>query len=194
MKRILTVLLPVILSTYLPMCAVVSLPGCLVDKYIPQDVRESLQYGSEWLGVFWKAYGNEQPAAETREEPAQVAAMINDSAKPKTECEFEKQQNELPVNAVAGPNFTITVEAPLETVNFAIPKQLEFNEKQFENDLRILIQKQVGLYQQDLNKHEIQVQRGELRDRVRVAQKHFQKTVRELHELKVKARKARTSL
>jgi hypothetical protein len=155
-----------------------------------------MQYGSEWLGVFFKAYSNEPAApAEAMETPA-IATMTHalPAAKAEPDCPLQKQKLDRK-SMITAPNITIQVEAPaLETVSFDYPKLMEINQRQFSSDLRELVQEQMLLHEKNLNKVELHSEREKLRIAVREAQHQFQQAMRDLHQEKARASKAKALL
>jgi hypothetical protein len=66
MKKLIAFLISSVIPVIIPMCVLVSLPVCVAEKYMPQDLKNSIHYGVEFFHLVWAANGDlkQQPVAE----------------------------------------------------------------------------------------------------------------------------------
>jgi hypothetical protein len=117
MKKMIAFLISTVIPVIIPMCVLVSLPVCVAEKYLPQDMKNSIQYGVQFFHLVWAANGDskQEPAAAQELTPyveSTVTSMTLASLEPEPDCEFvQKPQSENP--------------ALLEVDSFTLEHQLE---------------------------------------------------------------------
>lgn len=94
MKKMIAFLISTVIPVIIPMCVIVSLPVCVAEKYLPQDMKNSVQYGMRFFHLVWAANGDskeQQPLAEQELTPyveSTVTSMTLASLEPEPDCEF----------------------------------------------------------------------------------------------------------
>ncbi|MCI0618022.1 hypothetical protein L0244_34035 [bacterium] len=94
MKKMIAFLMSTVIPVIIPMCVIVSLPVCVAEKYLPQDMKNSVQYGMRFFHLVWAANGDskeQQPLAEQELTPyveSTVTSMTLASLEPEPDCEF----------------------------------------------------------------------------------------------------------
>jgi hypothetical protein len=94
MKKMIAFLISTVIPVIIPMCVIVSLPVCVAEKYLPQDMKNSVQYGMRFFHLVWAANGDskeQQPLDEQELTPyveSTVTSMTLASFEPEPDCEF----------------------------------------------------------------------------------------------------------
>ncbi len=96
MKKLIAFLISTVIPVIIPMCVIVSLPVCVAEKYLPQDVKNSVQYGMRFFHLVWAANDDskvQQTFAEQELTPyveSTVTSMTFASLalEPEPDCEF----------------------------------------------------------------------------------------------------------
>jgi hypothetical protein len=70
MKKILAFIASGVIPTFIPICALLTLPVCMAEKYIPQDIQKSFAYGIQFFRLVLNP---------TIEAPTQVASIKADA-------------------------------------------------------------------------------------------------------------------
>jgi hypothetical protein len=103
MKKLIAFLISNVIPVIIPMCVLVSLPVCVAEKYLPQDVKNSLRYGVEFFHLVWAANGDlkQEPIAEHELTPhveATVTSMTLASLETEPDCPFVEREQTWPAN------------------------------------------------------------------------------------------------
>ncbi|MCI0415332.1 hypothetical protein L0222_21375 [bacterium] len=93
MKKLIAFLISTVIPVFIPMCAIMTLPVCLAEKYLPRELQNSIQYGMRFFQLVWTANGDKQqqtPAAQrvTPVVESTVTSMTIASFEPESECEW----------------------------------------------------------------------------------------------------------
>ncbi len=94
MNKMIAFLISTVIPVIIPMCVLVSLPVCVAEKYLPQDMKNSIQYGVRFFHLVWAANGDSkepQPITEQELTPyveSTVTSMTLASFEPEPDCEF----------------------------------------------------------------------------------------------------------
>jgi hypothetical protein len=94
MNKMIAFLISTVIPVIIPMCVLVSLPVCVAEKYLPQDMKNSIQYGVRFFNLVWAANGDskeQQPIVEQELTPyveSTVTSMTLASFEPESDCEF----------------------------------------------------------------------------------------------------------
>jgi hypothetical protein len=96
MKKLIAFLISTVIPVIIPICAIVSLPVCVAEKYLPQDVKNSIQYGVQFFHLVWAANGDLKQQLPAKQEltpyvEATVTSMRFVSLNPEPECEFAQK-------------------------------------------------------------------------------------------------------
>jgi hypothetical protein len=93
MKKITAFLISTVIPVIIPMCVIVSLPVCVAQKYLPQDLKNNLRYGVQFFSLVLAANGDsleQQPVTEQELTPyveSTVTSMTLASYEPE-QCPF----------------------------------------------------------------------------------------------------------
>jgi hypothetical protein len=103
MKKLIAFLISSVIPVIIPMCVLVSLPVCVAEKYLPQDLKNSIHYGVEFFHLVWAANGDlkQQPVAEHELTPhveTTVTSMTLASYEPESDCPFVEREQAWPAN------------------------------------------------------------------------------------------------
>ncbi len=131
MKKVIAFLISTVIPVIIPMCVLVSLPVCVAEKYLPQDMKNSIQYGVRFLHLVWAANGDskeQQSIAEQELTPyveSTVTSMTLASLETEPDCEFvQKPEPENP--ALFEVDSFPTLEHQLETkIDVIVDKALD---------------------------------------------------------------------
>ena len=101
MKKLIAFLISTVIPVIIPMCVLVSLPVCVAEKYLPQDLKNSLQYGVQFFSLVLAANGDlkQQPVAEHELTPyveSTVTSMTLASLETEPDCPFVERENMWP--------------------------------------------------------------------------------------------------
>jgi hypothetical protein len=101
MKKLIAFLISTVIPVVLPICAIVTLPVCVAEKYLPPDLRTSIQYGVQFFHLVWAANGDskQQPVVEKELTPyveSTVTSMTLASLEPEPDCEFAHREESGP--------------------------------------------------------------------------------------------------
>lgn len=129
MKKLIAFLISTVIPVIIPMCVLVSLPVCVAEKYMPQDMKNSIHYGVEFFHLVWAANGDlkQQPVAEQELTPhveSTVTSMTLASLESESDCPFVEREQTWPAN--------------LEVESFPI---LEDQQDQLESKIDIIVDK-----------------------------------------------------
>lgn len=103
MKKLIAFLISTVIPVIIPMCVLVSLPVCVAEKYMPQDLKNSIHYGVEFFHLVWAANGDlkQQPVAEQQLTPhveSTVTSMKLASLEPESDCPFVEREQTWPAD------------------------------------------------------------------------------------------------
>ena len=103
MKKLIAFLISTVIPVIIPMCVLVSLPVCVAERYLPQDLKNSLQYGVQFFSLVLAANGDlkQQPLAEHELTPyveSTVTSMTLASFETESDCPFAERENKWPAN------------------------------------------------------------------------------------------------
>jgi hypothetical protein len=103
MKKMMAFLISTVIPVIIPMCVLVSLPVCVGEKYLPQDLKNSLKYGVQFFSLVLAANGDleQQPVAEHELTPyveSTVTSMTLASLETEADCPFVERVNTWPAN------------------------------------------------------------------------------------------------
>jgi hypothetical protein len=103
MKKLIAFLISTVIPVIIPMCVLVSLPVCVAEKYLPQDLKNSLQYGVRFFSLVLAANEDlkQQPVAEHELTPyveSTVTSMTLASLETEPDCPFAERENMWPAN------------------------------------------------------------------------------------------------
>jgi len=103
MKKLIAFLISSVIPVIIPMCVLVSLPVCVAEKYMPQDLKNSIHYGVEFFHLVWAANGDlkQQPVVEHELTPyveSTVTSMTLASMEPETDCPYAERGSTWPAN------------------------------------------------------------------------------------------------
>ncbi|HSE42438.1 MAG TPA: hypothetical protein VLH08_16855 [Acidobacteriota bacterium] len=149
MKRILAFMASGIIPTFIPICALLTLPVCFAQRYIPQDIQKSFAYGIQ----FFKLVLN--PTLEARPQVARIEAesipvveseVTSMAFANEVECDEMQMDEELVEPAImaklnkghfipASKNFTVRVDLNKEMLN----AQSEMKHLEILRDLKIAV-------------------------------------------------------
>lgn len=93
MKKLIAFLISTVIPVFIPMCAIMTLPVCVAEKYLPQDLQNSIQYGMRFFQLVWTANGDksqQMPGAQrvTPVVESTVTSMTIASFELESECEL----------------------------------------------------------------------------------------------------------
>ena len=97
MNKMIAFLISTVIPVIIPMCVLVSLPVCVAEKYLPQDMKNSIKYGVQFFHLVWAANGDskdQQPIAEQELTPyveSTVTSMTLASLELEEDCEFPQK-------------------------------------------------------------------------------------------------------
>lgn len=97
MNKMIAFLISTVIPVIIPMCVLVSLPVCVAEKYLPQDMKNSIKYGVQFFHLVWAATGDskeQQPIAEQELTPyveSTVTSMTLASLEVEEDCEFPQK-------------------------------------------------------------------------------------------------------
>jgi hypothetical protein len=104
MKKLIAFLISTVIPVIIPMCVLVSLPVCVAEKYMPQDLKNSIHFGVEFFHLVWAANGDVKPQAVAEHEltpyvESTVTSMtLASMEQPESDCPFEQSANTWPAN------------------------------------------------------------------------------------------------
>ena len=104
MKKLIAFLISTVIPVIIPMCVIVSLPVCVAEKYLPQDMKNSIKYGVQFFHLVWAANGESKPQQTVVEQEltphveSTVTSMTLASYEPESDCEFVQRENTWPAN------------------------------------------------------------------------------------------------
>jgi hypothetical protein len=119
MKKLIAFLISTVVPVIIPMCVIVSLPVCVAEKYLPQDMKNSIQYGVRFFHLVWAANGDSkiQPVVEQELTPyveSTVTSMTLASWEPEPDCEFVEREQMLPARSF--PSAEEQLEAKIDVI------------------------------------------------------------------------------
>jgi len=96
MKKLIAFLISTVIPVFIPICAIVTLPVCVAEKYLPQDLQNSIQYGMRFFQLVWTANGDkpqQMPGAQqvTPVVEATVTSMTIASFELESKCELAQK-------------------------------------------------------------------------------------------------------
>src|SRR5262245_16080603 len=100
MKKLIAFLISTVIPVVIPICAIVSLPVCVAEKYLPPDLRNSIQYGVQFFHLVWAANGDSKQQLAVQKEltpyvETTVTSMTLASLEPEP-CEFASRDGSGP--------------------------------------------------------------------------------------------------
>ncbi len=104
MKKMIAFLISTVIPVIIPMCVIVSLPVCVAEKYLPQDMKNSIHYGMQFFHLVLAANEDpkeQQPVAVQELTPyveSTVTSMTLAAFDPEPDCEFIERENTWPAD------------------------------------------------------------------------------------------------
>jgi hypothetical protein len=124
MKKLIAFLISTVIPVVIPMCVIVSLPVCVAEKYLPQDMKNSIHYGMEFFHLVVAANEDpkeQQPVAVHELTPyveSTVTSMTLASFEPEPDCELIERENTWPANldVESFPGLQDQLESKIDTI------------------------------------------------------------------------------
>jgi hypothetical protein len=133
MKKLIAFIASGVIPTFIPICALLTLPLCVAEKYIPQDLRSSFAYGISFFKLVINPHVNASSPPTTTRQVESIPVVESyvtsmEVAAPEVECDEMLQQAEL----VEVPDVDVEVETDHFAYAYAFPKREEFHKSQSE--------------------------------------------------------------
>lgn len=182
MKKLIAFLISTVIPVIIPICAIVSLPVCVAQKYLPQDMKNSIQYGVRFFGLVLAANGDlkQQPVVEHELTPyveSTVTSMTLASFEPEPDCGFVNKTDFGPAKLEVDsfPALRDQLEAKIDTI---VDKALD-DGKVTKSELQKLQDLKTNFREQKLqNAIERAIQQVGVVNQINHAQKRTQKAIR----------------
>jgi len=98
MKKLIAFIASGMIPTFIPICALLTLPICLAERYIPQDLQKSFAYGISFFKLVINPYVNTSSPTVSREDevvPVVESTVTSMAVAAEVECEDMPLEAEL---------------------------------------------------------------------------------------------------